>query len=323
VLLTSGITPGTSNTSTWYGADNSGTSGYANGDADIDAVVNSVFQTQSYDATTLNFDFTVSDPAATSISFDLVFGSDEYLEWVDAFVDCGVVIVDGVNHALFNNDPLHPLSVISPNLGGGLFPGQWREHHPDRIRRGQRPLAHCGAPKAGQSIHTIKIGIADTGDHILDSGLFIANLSAGTTPGSGVVANPGGGTNGDDTCNGSAKDEFFDLQAGNDTVSAGGGTDIITGNSAVNIITGAAGVDSMDGGSSGDIYIIANASDHTDAEINDTGAAGAGIIDELRFAATSTSAGATLSVYGGDIGLERVIIGTGTGSAPPQQAPPP
>ena len=111
VLLSSGITPGTSNTSTWYGADNSGSSGFNNGDADIDAVVNTVFQTQSYDATTLKFDFTVSDPLATSISFDLVFGSDEYPEWVDAFVDCGVVIVDGVNYALFNNNPLHPLKI--------------------------------------------------------------------------------------------------------------------------------------------------------------------------------------------------------------------
>jgi Ca2+-binding RTX toxin-like protein len=36
-------------------------------------------------------------------------------------------------------------------------------------------------------------------------------------------------------------------------------------------------------------------------------------VDELRFSATSTTAGATLSVYAGDTGLERVIIGTGTG----------
>ena len=55
LLLTSGITPGTSNTSTWYGADNSGSSGFTNGDADIDSVVNTVFQTLSYYSTTLAF----------------------------------------------------------------------------------------------------------------------------------------------------------------------------------------------------------------------------------------------------------------------------
>ena len=73
-------------------------------DADIDAVVNAVFQTQSYDATTLSFDFTVSDPAATSISFDLVFGSDEYPEWVDQFVDCAIVLVNGHSYVVTEPD---------------------------------------------------------------------------------------------------------------------------------------------------------------------------------------------------------------------------
>jgi hypothetical protein len=121
LLLTSGTTPGTSNTLGWFGTDNSGSSGFNNGDADINAVVNSVFQTQSYDATTFSFDFTVSDPTATSVSFDLVFGSDEFPEWVDQFVDAAVVMVNGVNYALFNHDPLHPLSVISSNLAAGYF----------------------------------------------------------------------------------------------------------------------------------------------------------------------------------------------------------
>ena len=39
LLLTSGTTPGTSNTVGWFGTDNSGASGFTNGDADIDAVV--------------------------------------------------------------------------------------------------------------------------------------------------------------------------------------------------------------------------------------------------------------------------------------------
>ena len=247
VLLTSGITPGTSNTSTWYGADNSGTSGFSNGDPDIDAVVNTVFQTQSFDATTLQFDFTVSDPAASSISFDLVFGSDEYPEWVDAFVDCGVVIVDGVNYALFNNDPLHPLSVISPNLAAGYFQDNGGNTIPIEYDGVSGRLRIVAPLKAGQSLHTIKIGIADTGDHILDSGLFIANLSAGTTPGSGVVSNPGGGTNGDDNCIGSSKDEFFDLQAGNDTLFAGAGADIIVAGSGNDLVIAGSGNDDLKG----------------------------------------------------------------------------
>lgn len=103
LLLTSGMAPGLTNSVGWFGSDNSAVSGVQNGSAAIDAVVNTVFQTTSYDATMLSFDFTVTDPTATSISFDVVFGSDEYPEWVDLFVDCAVVIVNGVNYALFNN----------------------------------------------------------------------------------------------------------------------------------------------------------------------------------------------------------------------------
>jgi hypothetical protein len=269
VLLTSGATPGTSNTLTWYGSDNSGPTTFLNGDADIDAVVNTVFQTQSYDATALSFNFKVNDPACTSISFDLVFGSEEYPEWVDAFVDCAVVIVDGVNYALFNKDPKAPLSVISPNLAAGYFKDNAGGILPIEYD-GVSGLLRIVAPlDAGRSTHTIKIAIADTGDHILDSGLFIANLSAGRDPGSGVVSNPGGGTTGDDNCTGTSKDEYFNLLAGDDTVYAGGGADIIVagdgkdqlfGGSGADELKGDAGDDLVDGGSDLDTAVYAGAS---------------------------------------------------------------
>ncbi len=253
LLLTSGITPGLSNTSTWYGSDNSGNSGFTNGDADIDAVVNTVFQTMSYDATTLAFSFLVNDPNATSVSFDLVFGSDEYPEWVDAFVDCGIVIVDGVNYALFNNDPLHPLSVISPNLNAGYFQDNAGNILPIEYDGVSGRLRIVAPLKAGQTSHTIKIGIADTGDHILDSGLFIANLTAGTDPGSGVVSNPGGGTDANDSCTGSAKDEYFDLKGGDDTVYAAAGHDIIVAGAGHDQVYGGSGNDDLKGDGGNDL----------------------------------------------------------------------
>jgi uncharacterized delta-60 repeat protein len=80
----------------------------------------------------------------------------------------------------------------------------------------------------------------------------------------------------------------------------------ITGNSADNVIDGKAGVDHLDGGDGSDIYMIDVATDHPAAEIADSGAGG---IDEVRFAATKTS---TLTLFAGDSGIERVVIGTGT-----------
>lgn len=265
LLLTSGHAPGLVNDIGWDGTDNSSTSGFNNGDASIDAVVNTVFQTQSYDATTLEFDFTVSDPNATSISFDVVFGSEEYPEWVDQFVDCAVVMVNGVNYALFNHDPNHPLSVISSNLAAGYFQdnaGNLLSIQYDGVSQ----VLKIVAPINGASLNHIKIGIADTGDHILDSGVFIANLSAGNIPGSGVVSAIGTGTAGDDSLVGSIKDEYFDLQAGNDIVYAGAGDDIVVagdgndavyGGSGADELKGDAGDDLLDGGADIDTAVFA------------------------------------------------------------------
>ena len=252
LLLTSGTTPGTANTVGWFGQDNSGASGFANGDPNIDAVVNSVFQTQSYDATTLSFDFTVADPTATSVSFDVVFGSDEFPEWVDQFVDSAIVMVNGVNYALFNHDPAHPLSVVSGNLAAGYFQDNAGNVLPIEYD-GVSHVLKIVAPIVPGAVNHIKIGIADTGDHIYDSGIFLANLSAGTIPGSGVVITPPTtGTDGKDDLTGSVKDEYFDLKGGDDTVYAGGGDDIVVAGSGNDTVFGGSGADQMKGDSGDD-----------------------------------------------------------------------
>jgi len=254
LLLTSGATPTTVNTSTSFGSDNSASSGIFNGDADINTVVNTVFNSLSYDATTLSFNFSVSDLAATSISFDIVFGSDEFPEWADLFVDAAVVIVNGVNYALFNHDPLHPLSVISPNVTAGYFQDNNGTNllpvEYDGVSRVLRILAPI---LAGGAVNTIKIGIADTGDHVLDSGLFISNMVAGNTPGSGLVANAGGGTIFNDTISGTAKDEFFDLLAGDDIAFAGGGADIVVAGAGNDTVYGGSGNDELKGDGGDDL----------------------------------------------------------------------
>src|SRR6187401_1888427 len=196
LLITSGTMPGTYNSAGYFGMDNN-----MPGNPALDAVVNTVFNTVSYDATSISFTFTVSDPALTGIKFNAVFGSDEYPEWVDAFVDIGVVFVNGTNVAYFNNDPMSPLSVIGSNLasnyfidntgnldtpsfGGVAVPGI-----PSKL-----PIEYDGVSNVlsvlapvHQGLNTIEIAIADTGDHVYDSGLFISNLTATNVPVSGVA----------------------------------------------------------------------------------------------------------------------------------------
>jgi Ca2+-binding RTX toxin-like protein len=94
--------------------------------------------------------------------------------------------------------------------------------------------------------------------------------------------------------------------------------DVLTGSSMANridggsgndVIKGGAGIDTLDGGEGSDIYLVTLLADKTAAEITDTGTTGT---DELRFAATTAG---TLTLLDGDTGLERVVIGTGTGAS--------
>jgi hypothetical protein len=253
LLLTSGTAPGTSNTVGWFGQSNANVSGFTNGDADIDAVINSVFHTKSYDASSLSFSFRVTQPDALSISFDLVFGSDEYPEWVDLFVDAAVVIVNGVNYALFDQNPSRPLSVISPNLAAGYFQNNLGNLLPVEYDGVSRVLRIVAPILGGGALNTIKIAIADTGDHIYDSGLFISGLRAGTTPGQGIVTRPTTPcTDSSDYVTGWLAGESYDLLGGDDSCYSGGGSDIVDGSSGNDTIDGGSGDDYLKGGAGSD-----------------------------------------------------------------------
>ncbi|MFM7314237.1 MAG: Calx-beta domain-containing protein, partial [Cyanobium sp.] len=79
-------------------------------------------------------------------------------------------------------------------------------------------------------------------------------------------------------------------------------------NSAIaNVLIGDGGIDGLDGVEGSDLYVITAASHHSAAEVYDSGSSGS---DELRFA--STTADETLTLFAGDGGLERVVIGTGS-----------
>ncbi|WP_194792946.1 beta strand repeat-containing protein [Caenimonas koreensis] len=95
--------------------------------------------------------------------------------------------------------------------------------------------------------------------------------------------------------------------AGDDTLRGLGGNDLLAGAGGNDVLDGGAGTDKLVGGDGSDIYLFL-ATDHTAAEINDTGVSGT---DEVRFVTTTTS---TLRLYAGDVGVERIVIGTGLGA---------
>ena len=289
LLITSGTTPVPLNTSTGFGSDNNDWIAHPdglNGDADLDAVVNTVFATQSYDATTLEFDFSVTDPSATSISFDLVFGSDEYPEWVDAFVDVAVVLVNGQNVALFDHNPLAPLSVIGSNLAASYFTDNTDGHLPIEYD-GVSARLKIVAPVTAGTNH-IKIGIGDTGDHILDSGIFLANFSAGNLPGGGVLIDQ-------DDETGSAGDDLIDLSSRSTDCLAQGlaGDDILIGGSGDDTLVGGRGEDLLRGNGGSDAFDYRHAEDWADQD-RDT-------IDDFSGNTAALSNAASLGGLNGDV----------------------
>ena len=95
------------------------------------------------------------------------------------------VFLNGNNIALFNNEPTQPLSIISENLNVGNFVDNTGDTLPIEYDGISSSLTIYGTIQPGAT-NTLRIAIADTGDDILDSGLFISNLQGTQLTGSGI-----------------------------------------------------------------------------------------------------------------------------------------
>jgi hypothetical protein len=164
------------------------------GDPDLDAIVGA---DQSHDASVLQFDFT---PKSTPIFFDFVFASDEYNEYANTqFNDVFAFFVNGTNCAMVPNTST-PVSVNNIN-GGNPFgtnaqnpqyfinndPSDTPNANLDTEMDGLTTVLTCQANvNAGVTNH-VKLAIADTGDSIIDSAVFLKANSFSTIPPSGVI----------------------------------------------------------------------------------------------------------------------------------------
>jgi hypothetical protein len=182
ILLTSGDgTPPLSNTLSGYSQNNG-----QPGDADLTSIVENAFPTAgaTEDATALSFKVN-AEAGVKSIVFDVVFGSDEYSEFSDTeFVDIAAILVNGSNAAFFGGDTKKPLSILDKNLG----------YFQDNEGNSAIAFEYDGISnkltviaKVHEGINDIKIAIADTGDSILDSGIFVANIRGSTNDIAGIL----------------------------------------------------------------------------------------------------------------------------------------
>jgi hypothetical protein len=156
------------------------------------------------DVSILRVDLLVPE-GANCLSFDFLFGSEEYPEYVgspfnDAFLaELGqsTWVVEGSEISSPDNFAVDPQGRII-SINSGFFSTQLVVTDPGLQYDGTTPKLIARTPiTAGE--HALFLSIFDAGDHILDSGVLIDNLQAyeaaeGTcTPGAVVPTGPGPG----------------------------------------------------------------------------------------------------------------------------------
>ena len=136
-----------------------------------------------YDVTQLDITFDVG-ASVSRIFFNVVFGSEEYSEFVGTqYIDAFGIYLNGTNIATFAGDPVN---INHPNMefiGGTELDGIL---DPTSLS-GDPIMLFQGLVAAGSTGNTLTFIIADSGDSQLDSTVFIQGLG---------TVNPGGGTPG-------------------------------------------------------------------------------------------------------------------------------
>lgn len=154
----------------------------------------------SYDAVKLTIVFELA-AGFDGISFQSIFGSEEYPEWVGtSFNDSYGAYLDGVQVVFDENG--NPITINGPFFSSSnviVAPATETEYD------GSTGILTTRAPTT-PGTHTLEIVICDAGDHILDSGAFLTGLSGctgsdctGTLP-CALVDNDSDGVNSCDDC---------------------------------------------------------------------------------------------------------------------------
>ncbi|MBI1193907.1 MAG: T9SS type A sorting domain-containing protein [Bacteroidetes bacterium] len=160
------------------------------GDADLDAMPSSI--APSYDACIIEFDMRVS---SDTLKLDYIFGSEEYLEFagssfndVFAFFLSGPGITGTVNIALVPGST-EPVSIntinsmMNPSLyvdNGDGFSGPSSTDSTYVEFDGLTVRLQATHPVMPDSTYHMKLVVADVGDGIFDSGVFLATGALGS-----------------------------------------------------------------------------------------------------------------------------------------------
>lgn len=155
------------------------TTGFGNpGDSRISAIGGG----DSFDAAALDFSFTLAQ--TSTLFFEFVFGSDEYLEFVNQSVNdaFGFFLDGGPNLAVLSNGSPISVDTINSTVNAGLYRDN-PENAPQFDVRfdGLTTAILVTIANVAAGDHRFSFVIGDVGDDIFDSAIFIRGGSFGTT----------------------------------------------------------------------------------------------------------------------------------------------
>ncbi len=180
--LSSGLILTTGDIQNAVGPNNSTFASFIN-NLSSDSDMDSLMHNYSIDASILEFDFV---PSGDTVKFRYVFGSEEYMEFVNTFHNDAVgffISGPGISGPYTNNSknialvPGTTLPITVDNINANLNSPLWFDN---QLPPGQT-IQYDGFTKVfeavsevqcGQTYH-VKIAIADGGDAIYDSGIFL------------------------------------------------------------------------------------------------------------------------------------------------------
>lgn len=164
------------------------TGGGGAGDPDLDALIDQ----STNDAAVLTFDFQTT---SGDLFFNYVFASEEYNEYVDSsFNDVFAFFVDGENIAKAPDGQTVSINNVNCGdtytAGSGPNCGSFNNNDPDDggpfydiEYDGFTDKLVASVLNLGPETHQMKIAIADAGDSILDSAVFLEGGSFSDEPG--------------------------------------------------------------------------------------------------------------------------------------------
>lgn len=154
-------------------------------DTDLDALIanSQTVNPVTFDAASLEFDFV---PSTNKVYFTYVFGSEEYLEWVNRYNDVFAFYVNGVNCATVPGAGNTAVSIdtINSTVNSNLYRDNSYLNPPTNPINiesdGLSVEMVCAATVTANQKNHIKLAIADTSDHVLDSIVMIKSGSFST-----------------------------------------------------------------------------------------------------------------------------------------------